>query len=263
MGAQLRSLSSADGHAYLWSGDPSVWAGTAPVLFPFVGKLNGDEYHFAGARYPMEKHGFARNQPFDLLEHTPSSVVLRLQHSPATLAVYPFPFRLDVRFSLDGNCLSAEHSVTNIGDAPCFFSLGAHPGFRCDMGDELVFSHPETPETYRLVCGSPVQTTPMLTDARVWPITSHAFDDDAYILVNPRSESIELRRAHSPHHVHFFFHAPYLGIWAKPGAPYVCLEPWLGVDDFPQHDGDLTRKRGIQQLAPGETCTLTYGVQCL
>ena len=25
--------------------------------------------------------------------------------------------------------------------------------------------------------------------------------------------------------------SPHLGIWAKPGAPFVCIEPWFSYND--------------------------------
>jgi galactose mutarotase-like enzyme len=44
--------------------------------------------------------------------------------------------------------------------------------------------------------------------------------------------------------------APHLGLWAKPGAHYVCIEPWWGVDDDAQTPLTLAEKPAIQHLAP-------------
>ena len=46
--------------------------------------------------------------------------------------------------------------------------------------------------------------------------------------------------------------APYLGIWAKPGAPYVCIEPWNGVNDEQNVRVDFSQKEGIVTLASEE-----------
>ena len=48
-----------------------------------------------------------------------------------------------------------------------------------------------------------------------------------------------------------FGKCPFLGIWAKPGAPYVCLEPWYGVNDGREVKNDISEKRGIQKLEKG------------
>ena len=38
LGAQLHSLRRRkDGYEYLWQGDPAIWPGQAPILFPIVG----------------------------------------------------------------------------------------------------------------------------------------------------------------------------------------------------------------------------------
>jgi galactose mutarotase-like enzyme len=53
---------------------------------------------------------------------------------------------------------------------------------------------------------------------------------------------------------------PELGIWAKPGAPFVCIEPWYGYADPEQPYGDLWNKPGIRKLAAGGTFTCTHRV---
>jgi galactose mutarotase-like enzyme len=52
VGAQLSVLRDASGRDLLWNGDPAVWAGRAPVLFPIVGELAGGKYHLNGKSYP-------------------------------------------------------------------------------------------------------------------------------------------------------------------------------------------------------------------
>ena len=59
-GAELSSIydKAADREA-VWIGDPAFWNRHAPVLFPFVGKVNGGFYTHKGVKYPMGQHGFA------------------------------------------------------------------------------------------------------------------------------------------------------------------------------------------------------------
>jgi len=262
-GAELRVLrAKADGYDYLWSGDPAVWAGTAPILFPFVGGLIHGSYQYQGQTFAIRKHGFARQSTFTLSEQTTSTLVLTLTDTAEALANYPFPFRLDIRFALEGNRLTATHTVTNKGNADMWFSLGAHPAFACEAGDIMRFETPETIEAYRLDNDLLTGTEPFLTNSDTWPLSSADFTKDAYILEGLASKAIILERENA-RNLRFWFDAPYLGIWAKPGARYVCLEPWFGVDDAPQHDGDLTTKKGIQRLNAGDHRTLTYMVDTL
>jgi galactose mutarotase-like enzyme len=43
-----------------------------------------------------------------------------------------------------------------------------------------------------------------------------------------------------------------LGIWQKPGAHYLCIEPWQGIADPVGFEGDLRDKPGVVSLPPGE-----------
>ena len=64
-GAQLSSVELKEsGKEFLWQGDPSVWYGRAPVLFPIIGQLLDGKYRYNGREYEMPKHGFARHSVF-------------------------------------------------------------------------------------------------------------------------------------------------------------------------------------------------------
>jgi hypothetical protein len=45
---------------------------------------------------------------------------------------------------------------------------------------------------------------------------------------------------------------PHLGIWTKPGAGFVCIEPWQGHADPVGFDGELVEKPGVVLVEPGE-----------
>ena len=64
-GAELSSIydKAADREA-VWTGDPAFWNRHAPVLFPFVGKVNGGFYTHKGVKYPMVSTASARDNEF-------------------------------------------------------------------------------------------------------------------------------------------------------------------------------------------------------
>ena len=42
LGAELQSIKAVENNVeYLWQGDPDIWSGRAPILFPIVGALRG------------------------------------------------------------------------------------------------------------------------------------------------------------------------------------------------------------------------------
>ena len=260
-GAQLHSIKDRQSKAeYLWQGDPAIWYGQAPVLFPIVGRLKDDRYRWKGKEYAMPKHGFARKSRFQLLEHGENHVSFILESNDKTRACYPFEFALTLTYRLEERTLVAEALVENRGGGEMCFSIGAHPGFHCSMGDTLRFDTPETlaslwiDDEAMLAGGS----YPVLENATDITIHEHLFDRDALILKDVKSKHVTLVRDGKPTVKFDIGGAPVLGIWAKPGAAYVCIEPWFGLNDSNEFTPDFSQKPLIQSLGPGEAFTQVW-----
>ena len=264
-GAQLHSVKDrAAKTEYLWQGDPAVWYGQAPVLFPIVGRLKDDRYRWQGKEYVMPKHGFARKSRFRLLECQGDRAAFILESSDETRACYPFEFALTLSYRLEGRALIAEACVENKGEGEMYFSLGAHPGFNCQMGDVLRFGLPETLDSRwiddeAMLAGGGY---PVLENATDIVIHEHLFDRDALILQGMKSQHVTLFRngeakgvSSTPTVKFDIGGAPVLGVWAKPGAPYVCIEPWFGLNDSNEYTPDFSQKQLIQRLGPGGAFT--------
>ena len=266
-GAELHSLQSkSDGFEYIWQGDPAVWYGQAPVLFPFIGRLLNDTYRFNGTTYTMQKHGFARKRTFDVVSCGGNSAVFMLRSDDTTRENYPFDFELYVRFELLGRTLRATHTVVNRTAGEMYFSLGGHPGFNCAIGDTLEFDESETLDSQSIDAESIriAARKPVLRNEKTITITKDIFNDDALILSGIRSNAVTLRRQSGDRPVRFTFgDVPFLGIWAKPGAPYVCIEPWCGVNDDRTERADVAQKEGIVRLPQDGIFDLVYTAEML
>ena len=256
-GAELISFvdkrDEANPYEYIWQKDRAVWTGSSPLLFPIVGKLKNDVYTLNGTSYHLEKHGFARKARFEMEYQGAQQMTFLLRDSEATRAVFPFPFELRVHYALIENGFVMEHRVKNTGDSTMYFSIGAHPGFQCAMGDQIVLDEAETASAYRLNADflRGPETEPVFDHARELAITPEIFARDALIFDGLKSRGATLVRQNG-RGVHVDFGgAPCLGLWAKPGAPYVCVEPWYGIDDAWNADGELSRKERILALAAG------------
>ena len=136
-GAELSSIydKAADREA-VWIGDPAFWNRHAPVLFPFVGKVNGGFYTHKGVKYPIGQHGFARDNEFECIENTENKTVHRLVSTEETKKVYPFDFAFTVTQELSGRTLTITWKVENTGDDDMYFSVGGHPAFK-KMQEEI------------------------------------------------------------------------------------------------------------------------------
>lgn len=252
-GAELCSfLDKRDGHEYIWQGN-AVWNGHSPLLFPIVGKLRDDIYTLDGAEYVMPKHGFAKRSTFALESASDGKMTFLLTDSEETRVSFPFRFELRVTYRLIGNGFVMEHRVKNTGDGTMYFSIGAHPGFNCDMGDKLVMDEPEIAGAYQFDANflRKKETMPVFDNSREFEITPTVFDNDALVFDGLISRGCTLVRANGKN-VHVDFGgAPCLGIWAKPAQPYVCIEPWYGIDDICDADHDIARKHRICVLPAG------------
>lgn len=259
MGAQLHSLVlKENGREYIWQGNPDIWYGQAPVLFPVIGQLIDDKFRYNGAEYTMPKHGLARKLLFNVKECEGAKAVFSLESDENTFKSYPFDFELLVSFELKEKSLINTMTVINKTKGDMYFSIGAHPGFNCRIGDVIEFEQPETLETERIDSDNLLipEKFPVIENSKEIVITEDVFKKDALILSGIKSKKLTIK---GENELEFTFgDCPVLGIWAKPGAPYVCIEPWYGINDDRDVKDDISKKREIQHLAEGHNFEFSW-----
>jgi len=260
-GAELIRLRDEQGRDLLWDGDPAFWTGRSPLLFPVVGRLRDDRALIDGRAYSMKQHGFARLSTFDVIDAGPDSCRLRLSASDATREQFPFDFRLDMTYRLDGARLIIVASVLNPESRVLPVSFGYHPALRWPLpyggeryAHEIRFEVPEPAPLHNLsdgLIGDASRPTPV-QDNRL-PLHDDLFHDGALVWSTLASRKM---RYGVPGHRSVsvsFPGMPHLGIWTKPGAGYVCIEPWQGYADPVVFEGELGDKPGIVMVQPGES----------
>jgi galactose mutarotase-like enzyme len=270
-GAQLSALK--DGSLdLLWDGNPAFWAGRAPILFPIVGALVDGSYRVGGESYHLSRHGFARGKSFSVVNTTSSSALFRLSADDGTLQVYPFRFELDVQFAVDGATLSVTTTVRNTGNEEMPASVGYHPGFRWPMP----YGHPRASHFIEFDVNEPEPVRRIGTDGLLTPtpqptpvagrrlvLADSLFKDDVLIFDRLKSRSVTYGSDAGPQLRVSFPDAPYLGVWTKPGAPFICIEPWHGITDPQGFTGDFKDKPGVFVLAAGESLPTTMAIELL
>lgn len=261
-GAELWTLSDGDGRSLMTDGDPRWWTGHAPILFPFVGRSRGDVYRLDGRAYPMKQHGFARHMPFTVLAQASDRVTLCLVATEETRSAYPFEFALEMGFALVGRTLQMTAIVRNEGDAPMPFSFGYHPAFAWPLPyggtveeHRVVFEKAE-PAPIRKVGDEPGliarESVASPVEGNVLAPTYAMFEGDALIWDRLESRSLIWGVPGRTRLKIDFPDTPWLGLWQKPGAHYLCVEPWAGMADLVGFEGDVWDKQGIMRLEPGE-----------
>lgn len=262
LGAELSSLCDADDRELMSDADPAFWTGHAPLLFPIIGRLVDDHYRLDGVEFAMSKHGFARKSVFEAVETLAGSALFRMTDNAVSEASYPFAFRLDMAFAITGATLAMTATVANTGDRPLPFSFGYHPAFAWPLPygqareDHRITFEADEPDALKSITpdgliGDVPRESPL--DGRVLHLADDLFVDDALVWDAVRSRRLIYGASTGPRLEIVFPDTPSLGIWTKPGAHYICVEPWAGHADPAGFTGDFRDKPGVMQLQPGTT----------
>jgi len=272
-GAEIQSLFSVtEDMELLWQADEKYWPRHAPILFPIVGRLNSDNYVHEGTTYPLTQHGFARDSDFQIVFQNDQVITLQLASNTQTLAIYPFNFLLEVSYQITDHTLSTTFSVTNTDDKPMPFSIGGHPAFNWPLfkhiekkAHRIRFEKEEGP-TISLLENGLIKTDdrPSPVVNRCLDIEEDIFSKDALIFKHSKSkriyyEAFQNNKLHSCIELEFKDFND-LGIWKKPNADFICLEPWNGYSDGVFDSKDLNQKPGIMTLSPNQRKEMTFNL---
>ncbi|HEX8384251.1 MAG TPA: aldose 1-epimerase family protein [Sphingomonas sp.] len=269
LGAELSHLWDADGRELMTDADPAFWTGRAPILFPIVGRANGDVLRIDGADYSMPKHGFARRSLFEVVTAEEARAVFALVDSDATRAAYPFAFRLEVTFRIEGATLLTEVAIENRGCGAMPAQFGFHPAFAWplpygrDRAAHRILFEADEPGDLRAITPEGFiapEDRPTPLDGRVLRLRDALFDDDALVWDPVRSQRLRYGAPDGPQLDIAFPATPRLGIWTKPGARFVCVEPWHGIADPAGYAGDFRDKPGVFEIAPGDAKRVSMSV---
>ncbi|MDG1045758.1 MAG: aldose 1-epimerase family protein [Bacteroidia bacterium] len=262
-GAELCSVKNTDQFEFIWQSGP-VWQRHAPNLFPIVGSLLDHEYSYNSKIIQLTHHGFARDLDFDILHQSEHSICFILQQNQDTYQSYPFNFTLLITYTLNENTLEQAFRVINKDTKMMPVSFGGHPAFNVKAIDEyeIQFEYNEDVQANTL-------EGPYISDSKVdvikgnkIPLNYLTFDRDALVFQDLKSDWVKLVHKSSTHAVKVdISDFPYLGIWSKPGAPFVCIEPWQGVADLVSHNKDISEKEGIILLETGKEIIKSFTME--
>lgn len=271
-GAELTRIFHKDtGLEYLWNADSKFWGRHSPVLFPTVGRLVEDTYLVDGKPYHLGQHGFARDRDFQVIEQTEKSVRFELDADEDSLAVYPYKFKLSIIYTIEKNTVAVSYEVENTDNKRIYFSIGAHPAFNLPLTDGTTF------EDYYLDFGTEENLETLCLEgpyrsgeikkvvdkpAQYLPLSYDLFKNDALIFESLKQKEMTIKSDKTPHFVKVSFpEFPFVGVWtAKPGTPFLCIEPWYGIADGAGESVELRDKAGIEHLEPEAVFASEYEI---
>ena len=272
-GAELTAIKK-NGADYLWNADPAYWGKVSPVLFPFVGRVEGGVYRHQGTEYPMGVHGFVRDMEFEVISRTETEIWYRIAANEETKKVYPFDFVLECGYRLEGSKVIVSWNVKNVGTETMYFAIGAHPAFLCPpfgqgkQTDCFLGFDSEGPLAITKInekgLALPEQYMLALENGK-YQLEEHTFDEDALVIETDQVHSISLLDANQEPYVTVTFDAPLVGIWspAKMNAPFLCIEPWYGRCDGDGYQGELADREWENAFAAGEQWSRSYTIEIM
>ena len=272
MGAEVtRIYDKTEDNEILWEGNPVYWKRHSPVLFPNVGKTYKNRVLINGTQYPTSQHGFARDNVFTCIEAANEKASFMFRSSEETKEVYPFDFELHINYKLNKKELTVEWQVKNCGDETMYFTIGGHPAFRFAKPEETkadyVLKIPGKEKLeYVLIdiscgCANVDEVHTLQLSEETYPLSDELFAKDALVVDNGQIEEAWLCHKDGTPYVGVRSEGfPNYGIWSVEGAPFVCLEPWMGRCDNAGFNAELSEKPNVNKVEAGEKFIKDYTI---
>lgn len=270
-GAEVKSL-VFNKEERIHDSNPAFWNRSAPLLFPCIGTITNNETIINGTSYNLSKHGFLRDQDFELVSIDSNQITLKFHSNDTTLKMYPFTFEVIVKYEINDDTMNSSVIIKNLSNNVMPFNFGLHPAFKTPITAD------ETFEDYE-ICIQSLKSHPIykveLSNGTInfdeivktisfdnpLPLDYNDYLKDALVFDNIDFDTITLQNKKHTHGVSFKFEGfPMLGIWtpSPKRAPFICLEPWIGCADPTKHDGMFIHKKHIQTLKQNEERTIKY-----
>ena len=258
-----------------------------------MGRLAEDTLRIDGEEYLMKQHGFARDVEFlrcpmrrqllggvyQLPEEDDWKMMRFEMVRDDNRANYPYHFELLVDYLTYSNTLVCDWQVINRCDKDMHFQIGAHPAFMLpdyDEADEthgyiqcydafgnvvspIVFSYLE--DGLRHAYGTPKT---LVNNKAIIALTNDTFANDAILLEEKQVTSVALFDKQGKRILTVTCpQAEAFGLWApnKQGCPFVCIEPWCGIADRYDFNGDIAERECDNSLATGKIYYFRYSIQ--
>lgn len=273
-GAELTSIKQNDkemlfqGAQVLDKNGNAFWKRQAPILFPIVGQLKNSKTEIEGKTYEMSQHGFARDMKFEEISKTENKHHYMLKYNEETLKKYPYKFELHVIYEIIKDTLIVTYKVKNIDEKSIYFGLGGHPAFDCNYSNgeyEIAFEEQENEIEFLKLKDGLIDTEKadnILEYNKIY-LKENTFDNDAVIMKNIKSNKVVLQNHKTNKKIlEFDFTGfPYLALWSKKGAPFVCIEPWQNTADRIDSTQIYKDKENIIKLEKNKEFECKYSIE--
>lgn len=273
IGAEVQSIQDVTtGREYVWQGDAQWWSGHSPILFPIVGGLWNGTCRTDEGEIRLPKHGFVRRAPWHVVKVSESEATLEFYSTVGTFATFPYAFRLEVTYALDGRKLQTIFRVENLGGTALWFQIGGHPAI--NLPD---WSEENEVDGYLRLEGTPQHVlrageqgcleleshpAPMGEDGLI-PLSVDTFSHEALIFDEGQVKAATVLNRDRKPVARVESTSPVWLFWSPQGVhtPFVCCEPWYGLCDHQGFAGPISERPYINRVDAHEAWSGWYSVE--
>lgn len=274
-GAELKSLVSKKGISYLHDSDPMFWNNSSPILFPIIGKLRDGMTIIENKEYKIPGHGFIKNQVFNIIKENENKVELSSEYNDDTLIMYPYKYRFNAIYELEGTILKVTNIIENIDDKKIFFNLGAHPAFSTKLYEtdsiddyRVVFEREESFDSPVVMEDSTLnfeEVARTYYKTKEIHLSQDIFSIDTIIIPKVKSQKAWLINNENKGIMIEFPGFPTFCIWSlyNKKAPFVCLEPWYGNNDHHDSKNIFLKKDNLIEVDISSKFVISYSISII
>lgn len=260
LGAEVRSVLHL-GKERAWQNETGEWSGCAILLFPFAGF---NHLVFEGQDYGVQKHGFCRNEEFNLTEQGSDFLEFELTHNERTKAVYPYDFSFKVKYTLTDSGYDIAYRIKNLGDRVMPLACGGHESFALDKEVPNYYVEFEGQERFDFLIAN---RSGLLTgeieahgEGRMLSLEEEfTSNSSTVILADINSRKATLRdKATKEKIVEIGFDGfENLLLWHPHGSKMLCIEPWQCLPSYVDEIKEFGERKGVINLSPDSEATFT------
>jgi aldose 1-epimerase len=241
------------------------------VLAPYSNRIRNARFVFAGAEHCLRPntpdghaiHGDVRKRPWGVRSLERDRIALSFDSREFPDINFPFPFAVDLAYSLGGDRFDTEIALRNTGDAAMPAGVGFHPYYRRTLLDpeeaveleaRVTGAYPELVPTT-----GPRPLEPREDFARMRPIADTDLDScfagwDGHARIRwPRSNVIAEIDCDAP-----FGH---LIVFTPHGKPFFAIEPVSHANNGFNLLADGVAGSGVATLERGEELRARFGLR--
>ena len=257
--AEVRSVFH-NGKQRAWQNETGEWSGCAILLFPYAGF---NRLVYDGVDFGVQKHGFCRNEEFELVRAEGDNIIFVLKANERTKAVYPYDFEFFVKYAIIDNGYEVCYTIVNRDNREIPFACGGHESFALDK--EVCDCYLEFDKDEKLDAlvhdngGFLTGDVKGYGEGKILQLEKDFTDNSATVIfggINSRRAVLRDKKTDEKIVEISFEGFANLLLWHPHGSKMLCIEPWQCLPSYAGEVKEFKDREGVINLSEG--CEVTF-----